>query len=90
MSDDEKVLLTPEQAIEMLGEDEGQVHAFMNPDAGILLGADWNIEQAKEYICLASSRELAGPAAQKSKHGLAVFGNRGLVFFKTKEALCQK
>lgn len=83
MSDEQKVLLTPAEAIALLAEGE-EVHAFVNPQASVLLGADWSREDAVAYINAADSRELAGPAATRMKHGLAVHGNRGLVFFATK------
>lgn len=81
--EEERVLLTPEQAIAMLADGE-QVHAFVNPTGGMLVGADWSRGEAADYIKAAKEREVAGKAAQSMKHGLAVNGERGLVFFATK------
>jgi hypothetical protein len=83
MSTQEKTLLTSEQAVELLADGE-DVHAFVNPGA-MLIGADWSREEALDYINKAETRELAGPEATRMKHGLAVHGQRGLVFFATKE-----
>ena len=81
---EDKVLLSIEDALAMLDGKE-EVHAFVNPSAGILLGADWSRNDAEIYIAAAESRELAGEQAQKAKHGLAVHGKHGLVFFATKQ-----
>jgi hypothetical protein len=83
MAELKKKTLTSKQAVAMLADGE-QVHAYVNPAEGVLLGASWDRESVVEYIKSADSREVAGPYATKMKHGLGVFGQRGLVFFETK------
>ena len=83
MDEMEKTILSAEQAEAMLADGE-DVHAFVNPGVNVLLGADWGREEVLQYLKTATSIELAGPAATRMKHGLAVHGDRGLVFFATK------
>lgn len=83
MTELKKKTLTTKQAIAMLPDSE-QVHAYINPTSDVLLGADWDRKSVIKYIEEADSREVAGPAATEMKHGLGVFGKKGLIFFETK------
>ena len=81
MSDDERVFLTPEQAIALLPDGE-YVHTFRNP-AGILLGADHDRATLEVAIRDAKTRELAGPMATSMKHGLLIMDDVGYLFIAT-------
>lgn len=77
----EKVILTPEQAMAMLpgGED---IHTFLSPAGGILIGADWrrsDVESSiQKYTC-----EMAGEQATAMGHGLVVHIPNGPLFVAT-------
>lgn len=47
MSEEEKTILTPEQARAML-PDRNQIHTYLNPSGGLLIGADWPREDIQE------------------------------------------
>lgn len=87
---DERVPLTVEQAMALLDVQEGRVHTFVNPGAGVLVGADWTVEQARQCF-EANGVELAGEEATAMRHGVAAFeSGRRAVFFATKvDALAQ-
>jgi hypothetical protein len=85
---DERVELTPEQALAMLPEGE-IVHTFRNPD-GMMLGADWGRAAVEEEIRNAERRELAGDMATRMGHGLVLFPKdaqyqRDLLFVATRK-----
>lgn len=88
LSSDERVELTPEQAIAML-PDGDVIHTFRNP-GGMLLGADWNRTDIEREIREAERRELAGEVATNTGHGLVLFPpgakcQRDLLFVATRE-----
>lgn len=68
---EERVFLTPEEAIAMLPEGE-YVHTFRNP-GGMLLGADWKRASVEQAIREADQREIAGGMAASMGHGLVLF-----------------
>lgn len=81
--------LTFEQARDALavkedGEDR-RVHCFLNPGVGVLLGADWDEEQVFDAI-REHGAEVAGEAAQRMRHGIAVRAHDGAWFFATRES----
>jgi hypothetical protein len=83
MSDEERVVLTVEQAVAML-PDGDSIHTFL--DGVALIGADWSREEILEGFNTAESIELAGPTATSMGHGLVFLDNRGIwVFVETKK-----
>lgn len=81
---DERVRLTVEQAMALLDVKDGRVHTFLNPGAGMLVGADWTVEQVR--TCFEDNgAELSGEAATNMKHGLASRDQGRWVFFATRE-----
>lgn len=80
---DEKMMLTPEEAISLLPDGE-HVHNYVNPAAGMFIGCDYDRADAEEHIKKAIQREIAGPGCQGMKHGLAVWSdNKRVSFFET-------
>lgn len=87
-TEDERVELTPEQALAMLPDGE-HVHTFRNP-GGMMLGADWKRTSIEEEIRNAERRELAGDMATRMGHGLVLFPKgaqyqRDLLFVATRK-----
>lgn len=78
---DERVFLTPEQAVAML-PDGDDIHTFRQ-GGPCLIGADW---QRCDIINLinAFTPELAGEQATAMGHGLCIIDNRGPLWIKTK------
>ncbi len=80
---DDRIFLTVQEALDLLDDGE-EVHSFASPAGGMLLGADWSRAEAIAAIENAKTREVAGPAAQGMKHGLAIATSTGYYFLKTK------
>lgn len=81
MSHDDKLLLTPEQAINLLA-DEGDIHNFIQ--SGMLfLGCDFSRDDAIKAFHDAKSIEIGGENCKQMRHPLAVY-DRGdkLSFFE--------
>lgn len=66
-----KILLTREQAKEVLALKNGMVHTFLNGGFG-LLGADHSKESIYKEIDNAKILEVTGKSAQAMRHGLAI------------------
>jgi len=80
---DEKILLTPEEAISILAGGD-TVHNYANPAAGMFIGCDYDRADAEQHIRDAIQREVAGPVCQGMRHGLAVWSEKNPVtFFET-------
>lgn len=82
---DERVILTFEQAEPLLVPGES-VHCFLNPQRGMMIGADWDRDDVLEVMRVAKRIEVTGPVAQEMKHGLAVWSDRPVpdcYFFET-------
>lgn len=81
--DANRVILTFEQAADMLAEGE-HVHTFVQSGA-VLIGADWGrpklLALMRESAC-----ELAGDTATSMGHGLVVWDGKRPLFVATKEA----
>lgn len=69
-STEDRVFLTPEQALAMLPEGD-LIHTFRN-SGGMLLGADSNRADIEEEIRKAEKREVAGEMATSMGHGLVL------------------
>lgn len=82
MSDDGRVILTPEKAEEMLPNEE-HIHTFRQ-SGPILLGADWE----KSELIDAFSKypvELSGEEATAMGHGIVFRDEFGFVFVQTSQ-----
>jgi hypothetical protein len=82
MADDDKELLTYDEAVALLPDDE-RIHTFVNP-AGMLIGADWDRSDVLSLLETTDLREVAGPAAQSMGHGLVAWRDKGPVFIQTR------
>ena len=79
-TNDEPVLLTYDEAVALL-PDGDEIHTVM--EAGpTLIGADWDRKDVLTLLRESPRRDVTGPAAQKSGHGLA---EDQVVFTKAKE-----
>lgn len=92
--ENEKILLTPEQAKEVLALNRGKVHTFLN-GSGMLIGADHSKESIYESIDNAEILEVTGPSAQAMGHGLGILPkeakNQGdILFVETDMELLKK
>lgn len=72
MSDDDKVILTPAEAEAMLPEGE-YVHNFANPTGGLMVGIDYEREDAVKKLHTAKQIELGGPECMAMKHPIVVW-----------------
>lgn len=68
-----RVLITPEQAIELLPDGEW-IHTFNNLAFG-LIGADWTRDEVIEELRRCDTIEIAGNNARALGHGLAVYNS---------------
>lgn len=79
----DKRLITPDEAINLLNEDE-HIHTFRNPN-GMLLGADWNRVGLIERIRANPDKlEIGGDMCRGMKHGL-ILHDDGILFIETNE-----
>jgi len=86
----ERVIVSIAQAMEMLDiktHEDGRttVHTFVTPGMGVLLGADWDLEDVAESM-RKNPVELAGPQAVALGHGLVLEEPERPVFLATKRA----
>lgn len=78
---EQRVYLTPEQAIAMLPDGE-YVHTFRG-GGGMMVGCDMQRERIEAAIRETKERELSGPMATAMGHGLVIL-NDGRLFIATK------
>lgn len=83
-ADDDAYELTVDEALAMLVDGE-DIHTFLNPAVGIIVGADWSRKEAEDLIRRSPSRKQSGEQALSMKHGIAVQDGRRWVFMQTKE-----
>ena len=67
--DDSRVVLTPEQALSMLGDGDS-IHTFRSAGP-MLLGCDWDRDKLEEAI-RGNRCEIGGDACKGMNHGLVV------------------
>lgn len=85
MSEEEKIVLTPDEAISLLADGE-IVHNFAQTSFA-LVGCDYDRAEAVEAIRTATSLEIGGPACKSLNHALAVHEKTGrYTFFATDPA----
>lgn len=78
----EKITLTKEQALSMLGEDE-QIHTFRST-AVAMIGCDWKRSSIVEAIS-ANECELGGPSCISMNHGLVIHVDGSPLFVECKK-----
>lgn len=83
-ADDARSPLTADQAHAMIA-DGGSVHVFMNPVAGMVIGADWDRADVEALIREGAS-ELAGASSAAAGHGLATLAQGRWHFIATRAA----
>ncbi len=86
MSDDDKTILTPEEAESLLAEGD-TVHNYANPGPGMMVGCDYERADAIAAIKAASLLEIGGPGCKAMRHALVVHDKNGrYTFFETDAA----
>lgn len=78
--DDDKVIITADEAASLL-QDGKYVHNYANPAGGMLLGVDYDRDDAIEAFRKAKQIEIGGPGCKAIKHPLAVWGDDNHVTF---------
>jgi hypothetical protein len=83
--DGDVILLSYDEAVALL-PDGDRIHTFL--DAGIaLIGGAWSRTRILDLLAATDRREVTGPSAQSSGHGLAAYREDGTpVFIKTRPA----
>ena len=83
--EDGKVIITLLEALKLLPEKD-EVHTFLNPAAGMLVGADWPMKDIIMALALSKEIHLTGEAAQAMDHGIAIKQADGvMVFIETRK-----
>jgi hypothetical protein len=77
--DDPKLIITVEEAISVLSDDD-TVHNFAQAGP-MLIGVDYDRDQAIDALRGAIQIEISGPAARGMGHGLAVWSDKTSVSF---------
>ncbi len=67
---DERIVLSKDQALSMLGDGD-DIHTFRTPGMGIMLGSDWKRQSILDAI-EDNECELGGPMCQRMNHGLII------------------
>jgi hypothetical protein len=75
-----RVFLTPGQAISCLPLDREEFHTFTNPN-GILIGMDYRRQSLYDMLHGAEQIEVGGEASRNLGHGLVVHRHNGPVVF---------
>ena len=79
----EKRFITPEEAINLLNNDE-QIHTFRNPNS-MLIGADHDRESIIERLEANPDKiQIGGEQCRRMKHGL-ILEDGGYLFIETNE-----
>jgi hypothetical protein len=80
---DEKILLTADEAISLLATGE-HIHNFINNVPDLFIDCDYDRVDAEKHIRDAIACEIAGPGCKSMKHALAVWSsNNNVSFFAT-------
>lgn len=81
MAKDDKVILTPDEAISLLAEGEYS-HNYANP-RGMLIGCDYERDGVVKALREAKQIEIGGDACKSMRHPLAVWDAKDrLTFFE--------
>lgn len=83
---EERVTLTPDDALSVLDWQDDEVHCFVNPGVGMLVGADHERASVEKLFRTTNWLELAGDQARQMKHGVVARDRIGFLFFATDEA----
>jgi len=80
----EKRLITPDEAIGLLNDGE-EIHTFVNPRAGMMIGTDHSRESLIKRIKENPDKlEIGGEACRRMNHGL-ILKDDGNLFIETNE-----
>ncbi len=85
----ERVMLSYEDAVTML-PDGPQIHTFVNPGVGMVVGADWDRDEILELL-KTGKPELSGEQATRMGHGIVAWRQPEgkAIFIATVEGLGQ-
>jgi len=86
----EKIILTAEQAIGLLSDDS-EIHTFRS-GTSILLGADWSRDELIKSFHAAGSEDIqiGGDACKSMGHGLVLFTGDDPLFIEVDKEKLQK
>ena len=78
----DKRYISYKQAIHLLPDSE-TIHTFLNPNGGLLVGADWSREEILDKLQNSDVIEIAGERSKAMGHGMAAYDHesRGYVLF---------
>ena len=71
--EEERIYLTVEQVQDLWDENDGYVHIQKNPQAGMLMGFDKNVDTLLEELKEADSIEIGGENCMAMGHGILMF-----------------
>lgn len=77
---EERVFLTPKQAMELIPDSEN-IHTFINNVPSMFVGADWSRNAIQKLFETGKELELAGERATNMKHGITVIDITGQRLF---------
>lgn len=72
MNTDQKIILTKERAIALIGKRK-QIHTFVNPGAGLMMGCDHSRKSILKDIEDAEQIEIGGQSYKNMGHGLVIW-----------------
>ena len=84
MNDDERVELTFAEALPLLEVFQDHVHTFVG-GGGMMIGADWHVEDIRKKVENGATLELTGPFARGMKHGIALMDGKRMIALATDE-----
>ena len=82
---DDRVFLNKEEALSCLNDGE-QVHPFVNPAGGMLVGADWDRQKIEQLFDeYPDDIEIGGEQSRQMKHAIVVSRNGNPIFIEANE-----
>lgn len=87
---EERIFITPEEALKCLCVKDNQVHCILNPVLNIMVGADWPIEDVKETLWKSKTIEIGGEQCLSLGHGIVATERKTPHFFEHDEEKIKK
>ena len=72
-----------EEALDLADLENG--HVFMNPSAGMIVGADWSKKELTKLIKTAKTLRQGGSSCSDLGHGLVAFDGKDNYFIQTRK-----
>lgn len=67
------LIISADEAISLLNDDGEYVHNFLNPSGGLMLGCDFERENAIEAFRKAHQIEIGGEGCKRMRHPIVVW-----------------